>query len=239
MIIKKLEIGYGGVLTSNYEIVKNGRELVYRFGKHFPINEQVRVPAHLEWLEFAHAIMPILKQWKKEYYNETRNGIQWKVSIETTDGYFYSCGSNEFPENFQTFLFHCRNIIRSEDFASDFRASYGRAVLPMPLNAFNRKILRLLKAQRKTIRDLAEFLDHDIDMVKAQLRSTETFRQEDLTRICAFFNELPTDFLFETSPEPYSSVVQDIQTSSTLVRQRIRETQRLIIDYFDNTFVVN
>jgi hypothetical protein len=239
MIIKQLEIGYGGVLSSNYEIVKQGRELIYRYGRHFAANQIVRVPAHLEWLEFAHAVMPLLRNWKKEYYNESRNGIHWKVSIETNEGFFYSCGSNDFPENFQTFLFHCRSILRSSDFANDFRHSYVRVPAILPLSFFNQRITRLLREQRKTVRQLAEFLEYDPEMVKKQLSSSESFHHEDLKRICFFLDELPADFIFETSPEPGSPIIGDIQDGSATIRKRIDETQGLIVDYFDNTFVAN
>jgi hypothetical protein len=234
--IKKMEIGYGDVFSSNYEIIKKGPELVYRYGKLSP-REVKRVPDISEWRMFAEAITPLLKTWKKEYYNEEKNGVQWRVNIETSEGYFYSCGSNDFPEDFHFFLRHCRSIIRRNDFADDFRV-YRKSPV-REINRFNKKIIQLLKSRRKSVTQLAHFLDYNVDFVTNLLNSAETFNHQDLLRVCTFLNELPSDFMYETMPDVFSRVLMDLRHRSGVAALRIAETQRQIISYFEQTVILN
>jgi hypothetical protein len=220
MIIKKLEIGYGGFFSSNYQIVKNGQELVYRYGNAEPIHELKRVPEQREWNQFAEAVTPLLKTWKKEYGNEVSHGIRWRVRIETNEGYFDCWGSNDFPEDFNSFLSHCRTILGTNDFANDYLPK-GEKKYPFTINTFNQKIKRLLVTKRKSVEQLANFLKSDFNTVKRQLNSMETFEYDDLIKICSYFGELPADFFYDTLPDRNSKIFKEITIDLSSMKARI------------------
>ena len=116
MRIKKFYISYGGYFAGHEQFFKKGRDIFY-YSEDWPISDlrnkipedAVRIrPEKREWKSFLAAIKPFPTYWKKEYFAEVCDGIQWEIKIVTDGFIFKSHGSNAFPSDFEDFI----NIVR-------------------------------------------------------------------------------------------------------------------------------
>jgi hypothetical protein len=116
MRIKKFYISYGGYSGGYEQFLKKGRDIFY-YSEDRQITDlrdripedAVRIrPEKREWKYFLESIKPFPTYWKKEYFAEVHDGIQWEVKIVTDNFTFKSHGSNAFPSDFEDFL----NLVR-------------------------------------------------------------------------------------------------------------------------------
>lgn len=69
---------------------------------------------------------PFPTYWKREYFAEVCDGIQWEVKIITDDFVFKSHGSNAFPSDFEDFLKIVREFTGVGEFADSFDRKMSR-----------------------------------------------------------------------------------------------------------------
>jgi hypothetical protein len=96
-----------------------------------------------------------------------------------------------------------------------------------------------LKHKGKTISELARHLKSDQSAVKEQLDSFNTFSYADLINICAFFNELPSDFFFEVLPIPSSEIYKDVRDTRKALDERMERTHSQLVNSFRKNISFN
>ena len=137
MRIKKFLISYGGHAAGNEQFLKKGRDVFY-YCDNTPFPDLRDVipddaiclrPNKREWKSFLASIKPFPTYWKKEYFAEVCDGIQWEVKIVTDDFTFKSHGSNAFPADFEDFLELVRQFTGIKKFAVDVLVSSGTKAL--------------------------------------------------------------------------------------------------------------
>jgi len=70
-------------------------------------NEEENIFTNEKWNEFIDKILnENILNWKEKYHNNNiLDGEQWELEIEFNDlSLFESCGSNEYPSNWQNFI---------------------------------------------------------------------------------------------------------------------------------------
>src|SRR5688500_4790182 len=128
MRIKKFYILYGVDLAGNEQFLKKRRDVFYYaqdspitdLRKEIPDNAHRIRPDKRQWKSFLALIKPFSTYWKKEYFAEVCDGIQWEVKIVTDDFSFKSHGSNAFPSDFEDFLKIVREFTGVGEFADGF-----------------------------------------------------------------------------------------------------------------------
>lgn len=100
------------------------------------------------------------------------------------------------------------------------------------VSPFNRKIKLLLRVKKKTMKQLAAALDYEYSVVRRQLNDRETFNHPDLVKICAFLEQLPTDFFCDRQLEANSVIRRKLEVNSDVTAIRVRETQKMVVNFF-------
>ena len=100
------------------------------------------------------------------------------------------------------------------------------------ISPFNKKIKHLLRAKRKTMKQLAAALDYEYSVVRRQLNSQDTFSYPDLIKICSFLQQLPTDFFCDRQLESNSALRRKLEINSDVTAIRVRETQKMVVNFF-------
>ena len=136
MRIRKFYISYGGYFGTNEQFQKKGRD-VYYYSQDSPFSDLRDVipdealcirPDKRQWKSFIAAIRPFPTYWKREYFAEVCDGIQWEVKIITDDFVFKSHGSNAFPSDFEDFLKIVRAFTGVDEFAVGFEQKMSRPI---------------------------------------------------------------------------------------------------------------
>lgn len=128
MRIRKFYISYESYYGRNAQFLKKGRDVFY-YSKDMPFADlRHKIPDNaigirpdkVEWKSFLASIKAFPTYWKREYFAEIDDGIQWEVKIITDNFTFKSHGSNAFPSDFEDFLNLVREFTGVKEFAEDF-----------------------------------------------------------------------------------------------------------------------
>ena len=114
----KLIVHIGGHSDADYRIESEGNEIAYwKFCKgdidDYP---QSIHPSDDQWNRFW-SFMQECDGWAERYEDpDILDGTSWLVQVENGELSIWSSGSNDYPENFQTFLKEIRLLIGGRTF---------------------------------------------------------------------------------------------------------------------------
>ena len=116
--IKKLEIYYGGYFSDIFQLDLKGEKLIYLYGiGPVPDTTIEIIPTEKQWQSFFRSMNRITKHWKEEYYDpDITDGVQWSIEINSN---VFNCsfdGSNDYPQNWDSFIRVVRRLIGNKTF---------------------------------------------------------------------------------------------------------------------------
>lgn len=213
MTIRTFQIEYGGYGFSESVTFENDALLFSSWDLHtFPDRKVRVVPTEAAWKSFVTSVRPVVRDWRRKYDLLVCDGITWSVFIETDQLKVRSRGTHLFPENFSDFLVHVRRLLQTEDFASGFSPENYMSCHLVPHPA-NRRIRRMMRARKVTIREMAVRLALHPKELTDLLNSPETFQIEYLLAMAAILKIPCLEFLYECFAKS-----DDPKTTSDIIR---------------------